>query len=367
VFTNNTAACNDGSACTNNDVCGGGVCAGTAITCNDNNACTTDSCNPGTGCVFTAITCNDNIGCTTDGCNPATGCVFNPVNSACPDDGNVCTDSVCSPSTGCGHANNTAPCNDGNLCTQTDQCAAGACVGGNPVICPANLHPDCDLGACNPATGLCTVPNGTTCSDGSVCSVNDACQQGQCVGDALDCVDAVCLISGNAGDTVSCPIMIAQNDPLDLPAVGIQFSMEYDTNLVSLQYFEGGEFCLFPGAPPDLCFPIIIPDFGNQLDTGHQVNLVPSAIIPDWDAPGVDRQALIINVSAPTPLTDGLVDANGDLISGDPVMMEAIFTLDAPIPANAPVIVYLLGVSTTDEFAGALQSTIDNFMIITAQ
>jgi len=52
----NTAACNDGNACTTSDVCTSGVCTGGAVlVCNDNNACTSDICNTTTGCVYTAI------------------------------------------------------------------------------------------------------------------------------------------------------------------------------------------------------------------------------------------------------------------------------------------------------------------------
>ncbi len=45
LHTFNTAPCNDGVACTVNDVCSNGVCAGTPpAACNDGNPCTTDSC-----------------------------------------------------------------------------------------------------------------------------------------------------------------------------------------------------------------------------------------------------------------------------------------------------------------------------------
>ena len=42
-------------------------------------------------------------------------------------------------------------CNDGNACTATDTCQAGACVGAAPVTCTADqCH---DMGVCNSATG----------------------------------------------------------------------------------------------------------------------------------------------------------------------------------------------------------------------
>ena len=49
-------------------------------------------------------------------------------------------------------------CNDGNLCTRTDQCDAyGTCVGSNPMVCtPLD---QCHIaGTCTPATGVCSNP-----------------------------------------------------------------------------------------------------------------------------------------------------------------------------------------------------------------
>src|SRR5262249_47851330 len=43
--------CDDGTACTTNDVCQNGICVGVAIDCNDANICTDDTCEPVHGCV----------------------------------------------------------------------------------------------------------------------------------------------------------------------------------------------------------------------------------------------------------------------------------------------------------------------------
>jgi hypothetical protein len=74
-------------------------------------------------------------------------------------------------------------CSDGNACTVSDACSAGACVG-VAVTCSA-LDQCHNLGACNPATGVCSNPNkanGTACDDGTACTVSDACSAGACVG-----------------------------------------------------------------------------------------------------------------------------------------------------------------------------------------
>ncbi|HYP59855.1 MAG TPA: hypothetical protein VEQ36_05450 [Thermomicrobiales bacterium] len=99
-------------------------------------------------------------------CNPATQSCTNPVKP------------------------NGSSCNDGNLCTQTDTCQSGVCVGSNPVVCTASdqCH---EAGTCNPATGLCTnpaKPNGASCNDSNGCTVGDNCQSGTCVsGDPVTC------------------------------------------------------------------------------------------------------------------------------------------------------------------------------------
>jgi len=73
-------------------------------------------------------------------------------------------------------------CNDNNLCTQSDTCSNGTCVGSNPVVCPAGA---CETpGTCNPATGYCSdpprLPDGTNCEEGNRCSVGDQCHAGAC-------------------------------------------------------------------------------------------------------------------------------------------------------------------------------------------
>lgn len=60
-----------------------------------------------------------------------------PGNGTNCDDGNLCTTDVCNATTGaCSHpaVPDGLPCNDANVCTVTDTCAAGACIGSNPAI-----------------------------------------------------------------------------------------------------------------------------------------------------------------------------------------------------------------------------------------
>ena len=48
----NTYACDDGNACTVNDVCNNGKCSGIPFNCNDGDPCTLDSCDGSSGCVY---------------------------------------------------------------------------------------------------------------------------------------------------------------------------------------------------------------------------------------------------------------------------------------------------------------------------
>jgi hypothetical protein len=98
-------------------------------------------------------------------------------------------------------------CNDGNACTQTDTCQAGACAGGNPVVCPSdNCH---NAGICNPANGACsagTTKYNTACDDGNPCTSGDTCGMrlvenfDQTGVPAIPGTWTTTLVAGNPGD-----------------------------------------------------------------------------------------------------------------------------------------------------------------------
>ena len=243
-------ACNDGDACTIGEACGDGVCSGgVALNCTDENLCTDNGCDPDSGCWTSlnqapcydgdpcttndhcaggecaggpALICDDDNLCTDDTCSPDSGCVFT-INSAPCDDGDVCTSNdqcvlgacqggalqgcddedpctmdLCASGIGCVHTLNTAPCDDEDACTLDDTCADGVCTG-----IPANCDDDnpCTDNGCDPDTGCWTSLNQAPCSDGIDCSVGDLCAEGQCAagaptdllcGDDNPCTDDVC-------------------------------------------------------------------------------------------------------------------------------------------------------------------------------
>jgi hypothetical protein len=156
-------------------------------------------------------------------CQAVDPCVPNPC-----DDGNECTDNVCtnvdgtaqcthpplSAGTSCGDPTNTdcdladtcdgAGVCDSNIvadgvacgdptsteCDNPDTCVGGTCM--MNVVSDGTACGDSSSSACDAADscldGTCdtnTAADGTTCDDGDVCTANDACMTGACMGNSL--------------------------------------------------------------------------------------------------------------------------------------------------------------------------------------
>ncbi|MBT9555653.1 MAG: hypothetical protein IV100_06465 [Myxococcales bacterium] len=215
AYSETTSDCDDGNACTQGDVCAGGVCESVPVVCSDGLTCTTDSCSPdGTckstllqgfcliagachagGAFMTGNTCGACVPSTSTAawtpvpglCNDGNACTVNdqcegltckPGVAASCSDNNPCTTNVCNPQTGCQSSPNTLPCDDGNECTSNDTCAAGACKG--TFTCDCQNDVDCD-----PAPPCFEPP---TCE-------NNSCQYRpvECVDAGGECVDNVCV------------------------------------------------------------------------------------------------------------------------------------------------------------------------------
>jgi hypothetical protein len=126
--------------------------------CDDKNDCTTDSCDPNTfQCVHTNVddgtSCEDGSPCTINDICKGGLCYSGPNKTCTPTD--QCHEAGnCSPRTGeCSNPNsqNGKSCDDGLKCTTGDQCQAGVCQG--IPFCPS-------FATCDPATGFCHGPNG---------------------------------------------------------------------------------------------------------------------------------------------------------------------------------------------------------------
>jgi hypothetical protein len=162
VHTPNNDYCDNGQFCDGAETCDPveDCQPGTAPTLDDGVDCTDDSCDeendivvhtPNDGYCDDGLWCNgaetcdpvedcqpgtppevtdDEVDCTDDYCDEVTDkIVHTPNNDKCDDDANVCTDQVCDPTSGCTYPYNSAPCDDGALCSQGDTCVNGWCTG----------------------------------------------------------------------------------------------------------------------------------------------------------------------------------------------------------------------------------------------
>jgi hypothetical protein len=212
VFINNQEPCNDGSICSQQDVCFEGTCTG-----------------------YDPIDCSDDIECTVDQCDPVSGC-NNPLATgpSCADDPDNCF-----------------PCEDGSQCTENDWCWNGSCQTGNQVVCSAD---PCMPQGCSPLTG-CKAPEpqtGNDCVIGGVGQCEQAkCKQGicttesisggSCVANSAECPTGEC-ISGQCLSVadVTC-ITTIQKDLCD------------DVDVTGKCSAAGG--CAISDAPPGMSCP----------------------------------------------------------------------------------------------------------------
>lgn len=246
--------CDDGDACSKGEVCGGGLCGGGADVCacaknadcvDDGDVCNgTAFCNLASGkCESnpaTKVVCAsvDDTGCSKNACVPATGaCAKLPIENAvkiCDLDAGDGDAKACRWAQKPAGAPAGAPvlCDDGDSCTASDTCKAGACSSGtfvctcqsddnclgkddgdlcngvpycdkvaaggptckvNPatvVSCKSVDDSACLVAQCQPKTGKCQLTplaTGLACDDGEPCTKADFCSAGQCIAGAQTC------------------------------------------------------------------------------------------------------------------------------------------------------------------------------------
>ncbi len=196
-----SVVCDDGSACTTNDVCSAGTCNGQAKLCNDANPCTDDSCDKAKGCVAlpNSASCTDGDACTTtDTCKGSACAGGTPPNC---DDANPCTDDSCDKAKGCVALENSVSCTDGDACTTADTCKASACAGGTPPNCD-DANP-CTDDSCDKAKGCVQLANAVTCTDGNACTTADKCSGATCKGGAALACDDGNVCTADSCDTAA--------------------------------------------------------------------------------------------------------------------------------------------------------------------
>ena len=192
VHVANAGDCDDGDLCTTDDHCAAAACVGEAVACDDDNPCTEDLCDANGECSFEDADgpCDDSNACTTaDYCSNGQCLSAGLVDC---DDGNPCTVEGCDLETGLCSSETLVDgsfCSDGDHCTPGDSCLSGQCIAG--VVLDCDDGNPCTEDACDPVTGFCTEEYNTLpCDDEDVCTGDDACLQGECVGgDGTDCDD----------------------------------------------------------------------------------------------------------------------------------------------------------------------------------
>jgi hypothetical protein len=273
-------ACSDGDACTYNDTCGAGGCAGTAKDC-ASDTCMTRSCNGSSTCTETPRTgaaCGT-VTCAGDYCNSGTfydypasctstcnsggtcdACSCSATPTACTASG--CCTATCDNAAGCStvagacaDACGTTTMTTGRTC---GGCllngATGACGGGNTVECSSSNHTLCATTVCGGTTYHCTNVNSVwqwraaaACDDGNLCTYNDTCGGTTCAGTGITCNSTECLTRACNG-TSSCTDTpqgtgTTCGSPVTCPTDNCNSSTWYDYPATCTSHCSGGGSC----------------------------------------------------------------------------------------------------------------------------
>ncbi len=172
------AACDDGNTCTDKDACtDSGACLGTSTcTCKTDDDCSSDN------------LCLGPLACVEGLCEAVPGKAVICDTS----EDSACAKAQCQPSSGtCAMvaAPSGTECDDGDPCTSSSTCEAGACQAKTIANCDDD-NP-CTDDSCNKLSGCINVATSAACDDGNPCTEQDACINGGCSGVAKACDDGV--------------------------------------------------------------------------------------------------------------------------------------------------------------------------------
>jgi hypothetical protein len=336
--------CDDGNDCTA-DACTDFECVSTAIDgccteneqCDDGNDCTADACtdfecvsSPMLGCCKEKGDCDDKKACTEDLCNVTDGTCSNLVTEGCCvadsncDDDDVCTtgscvNNACVVDTIKSCCTDDAECEDANLCT-TNSCKDNKCV--------SETEPGCK--SCN---------KDKDCNDGDVCT-DDSCDGGKCANADNGSCDKmiICEVTGNAGDMVDCPVLLAAKAGDDDRGVGLQFkaypSGEATYVSSSCMDKDGNDTCA-----------------NGKLPSGHAFNLIDKS----------DHLFVLIFDFTLNYLNDATLTSNG--VSGNPEVVTFHFKLTA----NGTFKVEIKALVVSDKKGTALKFEFQDGTIITSK
>jgi len=266
--------CDDGLFCTVGDSCSQGACVGggkndcgnghdsceSVICYEDSKSCSVVPSDDGTSCTPTDL-CEINGVCTVGACvGVLNDCKSSPLSEcnlvACDSTTGACTGT---PDPG----QDGNPCVlTGDLCNVEKACSSGQCAGGRPIDC-SSLDVACQVGACDPTTGVCAaapVAIGTACSaDLPACQVGACDMRGMCVvttaPDGSACNDHDSCTAGDACTAGACG---------GLPIAGCQFYLFEDFKTCPDGWTLGGDWqCGMPTATS----PVTSFDGNNVLAT----------------------------------------------------------------------------------------------------
>jgi len=247
--------CDDGFWCTLYDRCHGGKCIALDREVDDGVPCTIDSCdeksksikhNPDDGGCQDGLFCNGNERCEADGCKPSSKDI--------KDDGVDCTIDVCDEKNDLvtntvddSFCDNGLWCDGDEYCDKLNDCQVTAkpeCVDGKSCsedTCSEGISKSDGVGECvfdtdgcecltddycdddNDCTddkcddGVCTnVPDDlNTCDDGYFCTINDRCQQGECVTNPRDFDDNVGCTHDSCDDDIDEIVHVKDDNKCD--------------------------------------------------------------------------------------------------------------------------------------------------------
>jgi hypothetical protein len=229
----------------------------------------------------------------------------------------------CDPMTGCiepRNKDNGSPCSDNDLCSRSDSCKDGVCMGNDPVICPS--HDDClSDSTCNPDTGVCSdqvpVDNGSPCSDNDLCSRSDSCKDGVCTGsDFITCPDSPCHIPGTCQpETGVCsdPEPVTDDTPCD------DNNACTETDVCKAGFCVGEDQCCKTTKGCGLCVKncgdqatTVVKFFGFNLEGSDAKKAVTGSVAGGWKCRNTDVCCTPKDQSHLEPSEDGkcVVDPN---------------------------------------------------------
>ena len=343
-------------------------------------------CDPVTGCPLELDAAASNVACLGfSPCADPVTTVCDP-NSPAADPVTGCVVVMLEEGADCSHL--FGACVEAAACQATDA-GALACVVTDTFECPDQ---PCQVGTCQ--AGQCTyapVPAGA-CDDDVACTLDDQCVDGACSGTPDDgacddgdectadscsaagcknppitgCPSAVCVLTGDAEDVVTCELLLARQTAAVEPAVALGFALSWDASALTLATFKD-EVCV-PGGE---CFVAEFPATNTIQPSGHTLKIAP-ADYADWAGFG---GLTLSHASAPKTAINDVVHLSADFDPEAAHFLTVDFVLVEAAGPQAPHLVtasQITGASATPkplgggvsdhviELCAALECTADN-------